>query len=98
MPYKMTAVEKAMCTVERADARYDERIRRYEHAHNQPGIGAPLLTVKAVATQLGVSQKCVRDRIRAGKLKAYKLGDALDPRAPVRIKPEDIEGWVTRYG
>jgi excisionase family DNA binding protein len=58
-------------------------------------------TVREAANHWGTSTKYVRDRIRAGAIQGFKLGDASDPRAPVRIRRSDVVGWmqpIERHG
>ena len=45
------------------------------------------LTVKEVSKKLGVTEKWIRDLIRAGEIKATKIGKW-------RIKHEDLEKFI----
>ena len=53
-----------------------------------------LLSIKQVATALGVSRRTVADLITAGQLHSLKLTDA--PNASVRIRLDEFEDYLDR--
>jgi excisionase family DNA binding protein len=52
----------------------------------------PLLTPQQAAEQLGVTRGTVYELVKAGTLRAVRLGDGPKPR--LRIRPEDLDRYV----
>ena len=60
------------------------------HAHRQAAqAAAPLLTVQAVAERLNVCDRTVRRLIKAGALKALRVGRSL------RVSEADFQAYVS---
>jgi excisionase family DNA binding protein len=52
-----------------------------------------LFTVDEVAQTLRVRPRAVYERISSGELAAVRLG--LGPKAPIRVRAEDLDRYVT---
>jgi excisionase family DNA binding protein len=50
-----------------------------------------LLTIREVASVLGVSEVTVRRKVANGELPAVRLGGK---HSAVRVDPEDLEAWL----
>lgn len=60
--------------------------------HQSPAPPCPMLDIPGVATQLNMSVAAVRDLIRYGHLRAYKVGN--NRNSPLRVHREDIDALL----